>query len=242
MSAQVVAALAAVAAVLVGTAPAALRTPAATSAQAPDGPTVAGPTRLRVVRLLLAAGVGSGGAVLVGGAAGVVAGATSGAAAWWFLGRVEPPHVTRQREEARDDLPHLVGLFAATLRAGQDPVAGLEAACRALPGAAADQLAVVLARARLGERGPAWADLAQDPVLGRLGRTLGRAHDTGAPVTSAVERLADELQSDLATAAEDRARRVGVLAALPLGVCLLPAFMLLGIVPTVAAMLGGLTR
>jgi hypothetical protein len=55
-----------------------------------------------------------------------------------------------------------------------------------------------------------------------------------------VERLADELQADQRALVEDRARRVGVLAALPLGVCLLPAFMLLGIVPTVAAMLGTL--
>jgi hypothetical protein len=36
--------------------------------------------------------------------------------------------------------------------------------------------------------------------------------------------------------AEDAARRVGVAAAMPLGVCLLPAFLLLGVVPTVAAM------
>jgi len=180
-------------------------------------------------------------ALFVGGLVGVVAGAVTAAGAWWVLARAEPPEVARRRQEARDDLPHLVGLFAATLRAGQDPVAGLSATCRALPGAAADQLAPVVARAALGERQEAWRSLADYPALGRLGRTLARAQETGSPVTLAVERLSEDLLDDLATLAEDRARRVGVLAALPLGVCLLPAFMLLGIVPTVAAMLGALT-
>ena len=51
-----------------------------------------------------------------------------------------------------------------------------------------------------------------------------------------------DLEHDLAADIEDRARRVGVSAALPLGVCLLPAFMLLGIVPTVAALLASITK
>jgi hypothetical protein len=49
--------------------------------------------------------------------------------------------------------------------------------------------------------------------------------------------LGDEQRAE----AHDRARRVGVVAALPLGLCLLPAFMLLGIVPTVASLLSELT-
>jgi Flp pilus assembly protein TadB len=196
-----------------------------------------GPGRTRA---LLAVGAGAGGAVFVGGRAGLVAGVLAAAAAWWVLARVEPAHVVRHRERVREELPHVVGLFAATLRAGQDPLTGLDAACRALPGPAAESLGPVLARAELGDRERAWAEIAADPVLGRLGRTLARAHETGSPVTTAVERLADELQADQRALVEDRARRVGVLAALPLGVCLLPAFMLLGIVPTVAAMLGTL--
>ncbi len=39
---------------------------------------------------------------------------------------------------------------------------------------------------------------------------------------------------------EDLARTVGVRAALPLGVCLLPAFLLIGIVPVVVASLAAL--
>ena len=57
----------------------------------------------------------------------------------------------------------------------------------------------------------------------------------------AAMRLADELQQESLARAEDTARRVGVAAAIPLGACLLPAFMLLGVVPTVASLFGSVT-
>ena len=85
-----------------------------------------------------------------------------------------------------------------------------------------------------------WADLATDPALGPLGRALARAHRTGAPVVPAVERLADELTRSARAEVEDRARAVGVKAAVPLGLCLLPAFVLIGIVPVVAGLLTSL--
>jgi pilus assembly protein TadC len=50
-----------------------------------------------------------------------------------------------------------------------------------------------------------------------------------------VARLADELAAEARMAIEDQARSVGIKAAVPLGLCLLPAFLLVGIVPVVAA-------
>ena len=85
-----------------------------------------------------------------------------------------------------------------------------------------------------------WGSLTGDDVLAPLGRTLVRAESSGAPVADEVERLADELELASLSAAEDRARSVGVKAAIPLGLCLLPAFMLIGIVPTVAGLLSTL--
>jgi len=40
---------------------------------------------------------------------------------------------------------------------------------------------------------------------------------------------------------EERARAVGVKAAVPLGVCLLPSFLLIGVVPLVAGLLRSLS-
>lgn len=164
-----------------------------------------------------------------------------GAGSWRLLTRSAGAGARRTHEVGLRELPHLVGLLAAGLRAGAAPPAALEAACVALPGPAADLLADVHPRLVWGaDPAEVWADLAGDPALGPLGRTLSRAHETGASVADAVESLAIHLAAEGRAAVEDRARAVGVRAALPLGVCLLPAFLLLGIVPSVAGLVSQL--
>jgi Flp pilus assembly protein TadB len=192
-------------------------------------------------RWLLATMAGAGGFLFVGGRAAPVAAAVTGVAAWWFISRAESPVQRRIRREIRRDLPHLVDLLGAALRGGATPGSGVRMACRALPGAAAERLSGVTERLALGvdpER--VWASLADDPELAPLGRALARSHRTGAGVVPTVERLADDLARSAAAHAEERARAVGVRAALPLGLCLLPSFLLLGIVPLVVGMLSEL--
>lgn len=189
------------------------------------------------VRPLAALGAAAGAWLFVGGVAGVVTGPLAGAAAWWVLARAEPSSRRREREEVQRTLPHLIDLFASTLRAGAEPVAGLAQVCVALPGPAAVRLSSVVEQARWGASGiEAWRSLASDDDLAPLGRAMVRSLTSGASVVQTVERLADELARESMARAEDAARRVGVAAALPLGVCLLPAFLLLGVVPIVASL------
>jgi Flp pilus assembly protein TadB len=192
-------------------------------------------------RWLLAALAGVGGFVFVGGRTAPVAAAVAGIAAWWFIGRSESPATRRIRRQVRSDLPHLVDLLAAALRGGATPGAGVRMACAALPGPAADRLSGVTERLELGvDPELVWATLADDPDLAPLGRALARSHRTGAGVVSTIEQLADELGRSARAHVEERARAVGVRAALPLGLCLLPSFLLLGIVPLVVGMLSDL--
>ena len=147
----------------------------------------------------------------------------------------------RRRDELRADLPVLVLLLATTLRAGAPPGEAVRRACSALPGAAADRLAPVTDRLALGGDPVAvWDHVARDPDLAPLGRSMARAQRSGAPVATTVQRLADELAASARADVEDRARAVGVRAAVPLGLCLLPSFLLLGIVPMVAGLVSGL--
>jgi pilus assembly protein TadC len=91
--------------------------------------------------------------------------------------------------------------------------------------------------------GEAWAALAGaggDDVLGPAARALARAADGGAPVAAAVSRLAAEARADARARGEQAARRVGVLAVAPLGLCFLPAFVLLGVVPVIVGLAGPL--
>lgn len=191
---------------------------------------------------MLAGLAGVGAALFLGGPAAPVAGLLATAAAWTVLGRVEPTQVRRDRALAERDLPHLVRLLAAGLRSGAAPGEAVRVACAALPGPAALRLSGTADRLAVGvDPGRVWTSLAGDDALAPLGRTLVRAHETGAPVATAVDRLAEELERAARGRVEDRARAVGVRAALPLGLCLLPSFLLLGIVPLVAALLVGIT-
>jgi Flp pilus assembly protein TadB len=192
-------------------------------------------------RLLWTALAGVGAAVFVQGRAGPAAGVITAVLAWVVIGRAEPADVRRRREEVRRDLPSVVELVGATLRSGAAPGDGIRLVCAALPGAASERLAGVAARLALGlDPVEVWSSLASDPQLGRLGRTLARAQATGAPIVPAVERLADDLARSARADTEEAARAVGVKAALPLGLCLLPAFVLIGIVPLVVALLANL--
>ncbi|KQW47185.1 type II secretion system protein [Nocardioides sp. Root1257] len=192
-------------------------------------------------RLFWAGLAGVAATVFVAGPVGVAAGVAAAVGTWVVIGRAEPASARAARRAVARDLPHVVALFAAALRAGAAPGEAIDQVCRALPGPAADRLAGVAARLSLGlDPAQVWSSLTDDPALAGLGRTLARAHATGAPVVPAVERLADELARTGRADSEERARAVGVQAAVPLGLCLLPAFVLIGIVPLVVALLTSL--
>lgn len=201
----------------------------------PGAPHGTRPAALRRHRWPVAVLAGAGAAVAAGGPLTVPVGVVVAVLVLRAASRLEPPGSRRRREELRRHLPLLVELLAATLAAGLAPVRALAVVADALPDAVATELAPVAAQAALGVPEAAiWRGLAQHPVLGPLGRVLARSADSGAPVAVAVRTLAAELADAARADVEDRARSVGVRAALPLGLCLLPAFLLLGIVPLVA--------
>lgn len=198
-------------------------------------------SRMRRYRWPLSVLAGCAVLVFVDGVAGAVGALVVAGGAHRVLSRSESPGAAAARAQAARDLPYLVLLLASGLRAGAAPAPALGRACTALPGAAADRLRPAVARLAVGVPPvEVWREVATDPVLAPLGTSLGRSAESGASVVDAVERLADDLAAEARSEVEDRARTVGVRAALPLGLCLLPAFLLLGIVPLVAALLDSL--
>jgi len=192
-------------------------------------------------RPMLCGLAGVAAASFVGGYAGIVAGVITAGVVWNVIARAEPAGRRRERERASAELPHVVRLLGAALSSGAAPAEALEVVAAALPGPAADRLAPVALRLRLGaDPGRTWSALAADPALGSLGRALARAHDSGASVAVSVARLADDLSRSARADVEDRARAVGVRAAAPLGLCLLPAFLLIGVVPLVGGLISSL--
>ncbi len=80
------------------------------------------------------------------------------------------------------------------------------------------------------------------PGAAPLAGCLERAQETGVPAVEPIARLAARLRADAGRAAGIRARRVGVQATAPLGLCFLPAFLAVGVVPVVIGLARGLMR
>lgn len=137
-------------------------------------------------------------------------------------------------------------LLAACLRAGL-PMAG---AARAVAPGAPEVLGAALRRAAdllaLGaDAATAWERAAEDKVgqpgaeeVESLARMARRSARSGSSLAVAVGELAEQRRAAVEDAAAARAERAGVLIGGPLGLCFLPAFVCLGIVPVVAGLAG----
>lgn len=161
--------------------------------------------------------------------------------AWRTLTRARGPAAIRREERLKIDYPLVVELLSSALSAGADVVTALELVSAAVGEPWNSQLAASLHALDVGQP-PAsvWAELERDPSASELGRALSRSHATGVPVSEAMRRLAKDLREDADLAAHAYARTIEVRAALPLGVCFLPAFVLLCVIPLVAGVLGDL--
>jgi pilus assembly protein TadC len=88
--------------------------------------------------------------------------------------------------------------------------------------------------------GAAWAPALEEASTARLARAARRSARSGAAVADVAESAAADLRAEAADAVEARAERAGVLVTGPLGLCFLPAFLALGIVPVVIGLAGPL--
>ncbi|MEV0594383.1 type II secretion system F family protein [Nonomuraea cavernae] len=154
-----------------------------------------------------------------------------------ILHRRDDPADQQTRRRISADLPFAADLMAACLLAGQPVSAAIESAASAVEGPLGERLSWVSSQLRLGaDPEPTWAHLARDPATGSLARAMSRAAQSGAPVADVLTRLADDARDAAHAASVAAARSVGVKAVAPLGLCFLPAFVLLGIIPVIAGL------
>jgi pilus assembly protein TadC len=131
-------------------------------------------------------------------------------------------------------------VLSACLSSGMTVAGAAGAAAASAP----RSLAVVLHRAAdllaLGaEPALAWSDSGvDDRRVAALLRLTRRSSASGAALAQGVAELADQSRLDAADMAKAAAERAAVLIAGPLGLCYLPAFVCLGIVPVVVGLAG----
>ncbi|MGW0991611.1 type II secretion system F family protein [Streptomyces sp. NPDC002486] len=188
-------------------------------------------------------GVACAGWLLVGGLAGAAVGLGGAVGVWRWRLRRETAGTDAgapSLAEASRQLPLAADLLAACVAAGAGPVVAAQAVGEALGGPVGDALAQGAAEVRLGgEPGSAWRRLGALPGSGGLARLLERADVSGVPAAVPVARLAAEARADWGRAASARARRAGVMVSAPVGLCFLPAFIAVGVLPVVIGLAGG---
>jgi pilus assembly protein TadC len=154
-----------------------------------------------------------------------------------------PPQLARRswlRRPAPTDpvaaqVPAALDLLAACLSAGAPLEQALAAVGHAFDGEVGQVLSAVARGGLLGAPvEAAWSACLGDPAGAPVARAVIRAHHSGAALTDVLVHQAADRRRALRSDAHAAAQRAGIHAVLPLGVCFLPAFVLVGVVPVVA--------
>lgn len=150
--------------------------------------------------------------------------------------RLESTSTRRRAALMEAAMPTALDLMVAALVAGRPPVTAFALAADATADPLGAELAVVAGRLAIAaDPGSVWESVVDDPALAPVGRAFRRAASSGMPVADIVAGVADELRRDRAGRLRERSQRAGVQTAAPLGLCFLPAFFLIGIVPSLVA-------
>jgi type II secretion system (T2SS) protein F len=184
---------------------------------------------------------GAGAVVLIGGPLGALAGvvAALGVRGWSARRQEAAEGVEGEPTPDPGELPLCADLMAACLAAGATPEQAAGAVGRCLGGPLGAALIRAQAELRLGaDPGECWARFGRLPSAREIGRCLARASTTGSAPVAEMSRLASDYRAAHTRSALAGARKAAVLATAPLGVCFLPAFLLVGVAPVVMGLAG----
>ncbi|WOC12629.1 type II secretion system F family protein [Gordonia sp. MP11Mi] len=169
----------------------------------------------------------------------------------WALARVveRPTRVREARWLGRSragpdpfDVAATYDLFAVCLRAGLPVSAAAEVAAEHAPPVIGEPMARAADLLALGADGQtAWTvSSTGDGSFAELAALARRASRAGASLADSVAELASATRRRAADEAVEAAEKAGVKVSGPLGLCFLPAFVCLGIVPVVIGLAAGM--
>lgn len=154
------------------------------------------------------------------------------------LGRVEPRAVRQRRQVLVLQTPQALELMASCLAAGLPVRGACGVVVDAFDGPVAEDLGRVRSSTELGvSDADAWLQLADHDQLGPAAADLARSVESGTLLVDTLRHHAVQARGRREAALQVVARSVGVRSVLPLMTCFIPAFLLLGVVPTVASAL-----
>ncbi|APT93581.1 hypothetical protein CPHO_01185 [Corynebacterium phocae] len=147
------------------------------------------------------------------------------------------PWLLARRRPASPDLTALafeVDLFAQCVACGLGPATAASAVGRVSTQPAWARAGSLL---ELGiPAAQAWQPVREIPELAEFATLIVLSEQSGAALAQGAHRQAKALRGKAASAAIARAERAGVFIALPLTLCFLPAFIIVGLVPIVVSL------
>ncbi len=142
---------------------------------------------------------------------------------------------------AQVDLADTVELLAVCLSSGTPMRHALEVVTGVQGIATATGLSKVVGLLTMGvPEQQAWQELVDDDVWGPVARDIARSARSGTSLVEVLHAHADEARLVAEEKALQKARTAGVRSVVPLVACFLPAFVLVGVLPIIAGLLGGL--
>jgi tight adherence protein C len=150
----------------------------------------------------------------------------------------------RRSGEDADDIADAAETIAFVLDAGRSPSAALESVAPLVGGKLGWQLTGAVSRIRAGAR---VADAVRDASAGggeahrRFAEAFVASIDLGVPLAPALRDLADDAREASSADVQESVRRASVRVLLPLGLLILPAFLLSCLVPLFAGGLFGIS-
>lgn len=161
--------------------------------------------------------------------------------AWAWAARRRSGRRKTDRDVVRE-LPETLDLLAVCLEAGAPMTNAIATVAEVSPSATAAILHGIDAQLQVG-RDPqdAWGSLADHPDWGPPARDAARSARSGTSLVECLRVHADEARRRRREQETKQARSVGVKSVQPLALCFLPAFVLIGVVPLVASLLGTFT-
>lgn len=132
----------------------------------------------------------------------------------------------------------VLDIMAQLFASGSSLAAGLAAVGKHLPGC--QPLTKVARLLLLGlDWDTAWTHADDIPQLNQLAEELRFVHTSAVPSAHMLTTAATALRANRKRLAEQLAQELAIRLVLPTGICLLPSFILLGIIPLVLALLPG---
>ncbi len=148
----------------------------------------------------------------------------------------------RLQEQLAMQAPAALDLITAALQAGRSAEGALAVVAEHSPAPLGDLLRETSRRLRISADPVAVWSALDGTALEVVGRAFGRSESTGAAVVPLALDAAEDLRRNARGVRREAVGRIGVQTTVPLGLCLLPAFVLVAIGPTVLAFVGSVLR